>query len=292
MKRALVLSGGGNRGAFEVGAVSHLIKKEQWGFDIFSGSSVGALNAAYLAQGKNHWEQEKKIDSLRETWLSISGNRRIYRFNLFSIFGVFFGGSLYKPSGLEKLIQSLINPEALTGGKPLLIPTVALEDGELRFVDSRIESDRKEIMQFLLASASIPIFFPPVEIRQKHWVDGGLRDITPLNAVLNEDPQEVVIITTYPLTEKLEPVLPPFSQSRNPFAVIKRVLEILAAEIGSNDLKLTTRYTMYPQKRRIRLLLISPEEPLVEDSLNFSPKIINKYMALGSRAAENFRSLL
>ena len=46
MKRALVLSGGGSKGAFEVGAIAHLINKKV-DFQLFTGTSVGALNAAF-----------------------------------------------------------------------------------------------------------------------------------------------------------------------------------------------------------------------------------------------------
>ncbi|MGE5581959.1 MAG: patatin-like phospholipase family protein [Bacillota bacterium] len=293
MKRALVLSGGGNKGAFEVGALYHLIRNYHFNFDLFSGTSVGALNCAFLAQGRDPVEQSKRIAVLKEKWFAISGNRDIYYFNYFNIIRLFFGGSLYQPLGLKKLINSLISPDELAKGKPVLIPTVALEDGQLYIADSRNPGDRADMTCFVLASASLPVYFPPVKIRQKHWVDGGLRDITPLNAVLNEDPQEIVVITTYPVTSGLEPVFPPFKEVTNTFSVIHRVIDILTAEIGSNDLKVIQRIKQnnlnHCRKMPRRLIIISPEQPFTESSLKFSPRLIREYFQLGTKAAENAR---
>ncbi|HXZ80332.1 MAG TPA: patatin-like phospholipase family protein, partial [Terriglobales bacterium] len=48
--RALILSGGGVKGAFEAGAIYHLVVLRGCDFQDFAGVSVGALNAAMLAQ--------------------------------------------------------------------------------------------------------------------------------------------------------------------------------------------------------------------------------------------------
>ncbi|MBI3469491.1 MAG: patatin-like phospholipase family protein, partial [Planctomycetes bacterium] len=50
MKRALVLAGGGARGAYQVGMLQELVVNQGLDFTIIRGVSVGALNAAFLAQ--------------------------------------------------------------------------------------------------------------------------------------------------------------------------------------------------------------------------------------------------
>jgi CRP/FNR family transcriptional regulator, cyclic AMP receptor protein len=60
-RRALVLSGGGARGAYEAGVVTALCEREA--FDIVSGTSIGAINAALTAQGAT--------DRLRALWRSV-----------------------------------------------------------------------------------------------------------------------------------------------------------------------------------------------------------------------------
>ncbi len=289
MIRALVLSGGGGKGAFEVGALQYLIQQRQLEFDLFCGTSVGAINAAFLAQGANWSEQAERSAALSAKWLSFSGNRDIYRRNRFGLFNLLFGGALFRPVGLNRMIQSMIKPQSLMAGKRLMIPAVALEDGQLYFADSRKEADCHEMDRFVLASASIPVYFPPVEIRGKHWVDGGMRDLTPLSAVVNEYPDEIVVITTYPISSNLEPVFSPFRQVHNTLAVIKRIFDILSAEIGSNDLrvvkKVSQRFTSIWQPQGVRIVLIAPEQPLITGGLSFSPKLIREYFKLGGQAA-------
>ncbi|TCL70922.1 NTE family protein [Hydrogenispora ethanolica] len=289
MTRALVLSGGGGKGAFEVGALQQLIHQQQLDFDLFCGTSVGAINAAFLAQGASWSEQAEGIQTLAAKWFTLSGSRDIYRRNRFGLLNLLFGGALFSPVGLKRLIHSLIRPEKLRTGKRLMIPAVALEDGELYYADSGKEADCLEMERFVLASASIPVYFPPVIIRGKHWVDGGTRDLTPLSVVVKEAPQEIVVITTYPINSDLEPIFPPFRQFNNTLAIVKRILDILNAEIGSNDLrvvnKVNQRMSMLPRPQNTRIILVAPKQPLPTGGLSFSPKLIREYFQHGQQAA-------
>jgi NTE family protein len=72
-RKALVLSGGGAKGAFEVGAVRCLRDAAGVEFDIISGTSVGALNAAKLAEGG-----ARALSDLERLWLDMRGSWDIY----------------------------------------------------------------------------------------------------------------------------------------------------------------------------------------------------------------------
>jgi len=70
---ALVLSGGGARGAYEAGVLSYLLEHVYpklppgFEFDIVSGTSVGAIHAAFVAASA-HMEPAARARALRETW--------------------------------------------------------------------------------------------------------------------------------------------------------------------------------------------------------------------------------
>ena len=71
MGRALVLAGGGARGSFQVGVIHDLVLNRGLDFDVFFGASVGALNAAFMAQAKkdnnslaNLQQQSQELDQL------------------------------------------------------------------------------------------------------------------------------------------------------------------------------------------------------------------------------------
>ena len=72
MRRALVLAGGGARGAFQVGMLEELVINQEIDFDIIRGVSVGALNAAFLAQastqGNSLQNLKDAVGKLRELW--------------------------------------------------------------------------------------------------------------------------------------------------------------------------------------------------------------------------------
>ena len=52
MKKALVISGGGSKGAFAGGVAEYLMKKKNKSYDMFLGSSTGSLMVSHLALGK------------------------------------------------------------------------------------------------------------------------------------------------------------------------------------------------------------------------------------------------
>src|SRR5215469_13995273 len=88
--RALILSGGGLKGAFEAGAVYHLVVQRGCDFHDFAGISVGALNAAVLAQAppsedetESHANLAHRSEQLVGLWESFKGPRDILRHHRF-----------------------------------------------------------------------------------------------------------------------------------------------------------------------------------------------------------------
>src|SRR5512143_1220139 len=97
-KTALVLSGGGAKGAFQVGAEKYAREVKGYRWDVIAGVSVGALNGAMLAMGK--------YQRLFDIWNTIS-NDRVYTggFNLLSIIKLIFGAkSFYGNEPLRRML--------------------------------------------------------------------------------------------------------------------------------------------------------------------------------------------
>lgn len=292
MKRALVLAGGGSKGAFEVGAIDFLVRENGLDFDIYLGTSVGALNVGILSQSQNYHELCQQVQILKKLWLGIKGSKSIYHKNLFGIFSLIFKDSLYNPDGLKKLIKENIDPERLfkKTARVLKVATVAEETGELFYADNRSPELRTDFLSYILASASIPLFFPAVKINGKHWYDGGLRDMTPLGSVFRERPDEIVIILTFPINQNLAPVL--FTtKHQGALGVILRALEIMSNEISANDLQLANainnNYHHLFGRRCVPLRIIAPDRSLTGGNvLEFKPECIRNNMELGFLAAQ------
>jgi predicted acylesterase/phospholipase RssA len=104
--------------------------------------------------------------------------------------------SLLSMEPVRHLVETHIDPERVAGsGIVLRIGAVGLESGELRYVTERGELQTRDgepldqppvaLTEAILASASIPLVFPPTRLNDEHYVDGGVREILPLELAFN-----------------------------------------------------------------------------------------------------------
>src|ERR1044072_4157354 len=95
MHRALVLSGGGVRGSWQVGACQHLIVEKGVWFDIISGVSVGAVHGTTRPHARDLDSLGARLDRLRTVWFGMRGSENIYRRRRFGAFELPKWGGLY-----------------------------------------------------------------------------------------------------------------------------------------------------------------------------------------------------
>ena len=285
-KIALILSGGGARGAFQVGAEMYARQVKGYHWDIIAGVSVGAMNGAMLAM--------HRYQRLMEIWNTIS-NSQVYTggFNLPSLINLLFGAlSFYSNAPLQKMMK-----RELEAGKiidDLHVGVVSLVTGEyIQFTKEFLE-----LPEAILASASIPVVWPPVDISPEHMamVDGGVRNITPIGDVLDLEPDEIVIINCSPEHPRVLEKAPD-----NVLSIGMRALDIMQNEIFVNDVKEFLHINALVQEaekqgillhhpRTGRLLKYYPcvvIEPDVElgDTLDFSTRSVQSALKAGVRRA-------
>jgi NTE family protein len=99
--------------------------------------------------------------------------------------------SLLSMEPVRRLVEENIDPDRIAAsGMILRIGAVGLESGELRYITERGELQTRDgdpidqppvaLTEAVLASASIPLVFPPTRLNDEHYVDGGVREILPL----------------------------------------------------------------------------------------------------------------
>jgi NTE family protein len=218
---AVVLSGGGAKGAFQVGVLDELIERRGVSVDVFAGVSTGAIQALGGAQGD--------IPGLVEAWLSLRGNRDVYRSRGGVVGGLLGNDSLYDASPIRARIRMFADEAKLRAtGKRLLLGVVSLTTGRFRTVTEN--ADR--IADWVYASAAVPVFFRPlVDSSGEQWVDGGVRDVTPLDAALEQRPRAVLVVLASPA--------PGAPDARKRYgslvSVGLRAVSILQSEVLAND---------------------------------------------------------
>ncbi|HEV8286659.1 MAG TPA: patatin-like phospholipase family protein [Chitinophagaceae bacterium] len=201
MRRALVLSGGGAKGAFELGALEYIKENKPSFFDfrIIAGVSVGSLNAIMLAQDK--------FTELQKLWTEISNNKvytgsmpkNILQY-LWLVIRVLFGDRSIL--GIKPLIQQIRNYVDLADVKvDYRCGFVSLTTGEyVPCKHTAFGNDNENFRKAILASSTMPLIWTPVdEIRigteiYKQLVDGGVRNVSPLKDVIVDNPDEIIII--------------------------------------------------------------------------------------------------
>lgn len=186
--RAAVFSGGGVKGAFQLGAVKGAFRAHpDLAFDAVFGVSTGALNAALIAQGRNRTEQIERINTGLATYRRIRGNDDVVRGSRFlpiQVLNFLTRGYLYDPTPLKRLMHGAITSSGLKRGIHCGIGMVDLLSG--KYLESNANDWRfGNPFDRILASCTMPGYMPPVDVRSsdgERWllVDGGLRSITPL----------------------------------------------------------------------------------------------------------------
>lgn len=223
---AIVLSGGGAKGAFQVGVLDELITRRGVEVDIFAGVSTGAIQALGGAQGD--------IPGLMAAWLALRGNDDVYRGRPLGIIGGLLGAnSIYDTRPIRARIKAFADEAKLRAtGKKLLLGVVSLTSGQFR----SIHEDTPNIADWVYASSAMPVFFPPLltrdaQGREEQWVDGGVRNVTPLEAALEWNPRAVLVVSASPMN----PAPTPARLYDDLVAVALRSVGILQSEIVSND---------------------------------------------------------
>jgi len=285
-KRIAVLSGGGRNGAFQVGAMDEYFNNNGPDFDGFFGVSTGALSAAIMCQG-NQRHQLTVLDFIYTQ--EIIGNKSIYRSPPFGFLGDVYHfllkSSIYNPVGLRSLIKQYIDPRVYT--TQFGCGVTCIEDGKYYSILSDNHGELNSA--YILASASYPVFFPPVLIGGKHYIDGGVRRQTPLKDAVkylvslsdpkpvdgSVEPLELHIFLTSPLNAG-------FYTYDNPSALdlAFRSIDLLSTSIYIDDITSLLQYNSDPTKTFITAYLYVP---LINygDSLSFDPTTITKIIDAG-----------
>jgi Predicted esterase of the alpha-beta hydrolase superfamily len=228
MKTALVLSGGGASGAFQVGALKAL-HEAGITYDVVAGVSVGSLNGAMVAQGK--------IERLFEIWDKVEESDVFIRPSLLRVaWNLLWGGrAIYDATPLQEFIEREVCLRDVV--TRLYIGFSSLMDGQYHCVrDDDFFSDNG-FQKAILASSLMPLLWEPVpEIPLKGVTildgsDGGIKNVTPIDAVLDELPDRIIAISCN--TGQSEAC-----RTTNILQVAKRVVaDMMLSEIVKNDLE-------------------------------------------------------
>ena len=267
MSVALVLAGGGARGAYEAGALSVLLPELARRGErprLFVGTSVGAINASVLA-ATAHLPAQESVDSLVELWRTLTKDqviRPIAR-RQGPLAALRYAGELLSIPGVR--LPSMLDPEPLTGNLQSWIDWDRLganvDDGAvdtLAVVATSARTGRSVIfvdenegrahhrshavayapvrvgIDHVRASAAIPLLFPPVRVEEpataRGWYfDGGTRLNAPIKPALDLGAERLVVVACDSIAG---PVLTSDSPDEEPPDIGDGVLHLLEGALA------------------------------------------------------------
>jgi NTE family protein len=183
-KTAFVFSGGASLGAIQAGMLQALTEAEIHP-DIVLGTSVGAMNAGFVAGGGT-------ADELVDIWLGLRSSRV---FPVSPVLGLqgFLGkrNHFVSHAGVRRVLRHNLRFERLEDAAlPITVLATDVQTGQ----EVRLESG--PAVTAILASTSLPGVFAPVTHNGRVLVDGGVANNTPISAAIEAGATEVWVLNT------------------------------------------------------------------------------------------------
>lgn len=285
---ALVLSGGGARGAYQVGVLRYLARRyPELQIPIITGVSAGAINVALLAQ--HHGTFPQAVEELRAIWSELTPDR-IFRVDAPALLRNIgrWGIKLVGAGFVEPRARALMDTDPL---RSLLEETLKPVDGELTGIDynlhrgtlravalgttnyttgqsvvwvqgREIETWQRPMrravqtrlcVDHVMASAALPLFFPAVQIGS-HWHgDGGIRLTAPLSPALHLGAHKILAIANRHAPTFREAATPVTAGYPPPAQVIGMLYEAVFLDLIDQD-------AVRMQRMNLLLNKLKPEE--------------------------------
>ncbi|MBI3629495.1 MAG: patatin-like phospholipase family protein [Candidatus Rokubacteria bacterium] len=202
---ALILCGGGSRGAVEVGLYRALVELGIR-FDLIVGASVGAINGAAIAGGMSPGD-------LAAMWRALRA-RDVFRVNRRLLTRLLWADSLYDHRPLRRFLEPRLPARTFAALKtPLIVTATNFETGE------PVTLRQGDLIEAIMASVALPGLFPPQRIGGVQVVDGGLTANVPIEVAVAHGADRV-IFTLCGCCERLT------GTARGLFGIFARALSI------------------------------------------------------------------
>ena len=258
-KMALVLTGGGARGAYQVGIIRGLAQHfPETRFPLLTGVSAGAINTASLANSSTPLPET--AEALTALWLGLSPER-IFRVDSTSLVRNVLRWGLRLISGgasAAPQVQGLLDTTPL---RRLLTKSLEVSNGEIGGIAENLERGRLQAfatstvsystgqtvtwvqgsqmdnwerpgrvgrkteitVDHIMASSALPMLFPAVRIGTSWYGDGGVRQHTPLGPAIHLGADKILAVSTrHPPSS--DPVASPLVEPYPPPAQLAGVL--------------------------------------------------------------------
>jgi len=191
-KLAFALSGGGSRGALQIGAMYALL---EYGLqpDLLIGASIGAVNATFLAL-KGY--SKVSLDSLASAWRMANATDLMPANYIWLTVRAMFNRSSNDPS---RRLRDFFIAQGVAPGlsfKEIIQPNLVIISADLNTGKPILHGEQLEdnVLDALLLSTALPPWFMPVRKEDRYLMDGGVVSNLPVEPALKLGATEIVAL--------------------------------------------------------------------------------------------------
>jgi NTE family protein len=273
--RALVISGGGSKGAFAGGIAEYLINECGYKYDLLVGCSTGSLLLTHLAIGE--------IDKIKEVFTSVT-QKDIFSISPFKIHKTELGydtrinhiNTLHtflkgcptfgETENLRKLIKRTISKDdfEMIGklNKKVIFTVSNLTEQKVEYISSD-ECDYESFCDWAWASTNFVPFMSVFEKNGCQYADGGFGSHIPIFAAFENNACEVdVIILENEDPDRTQPL------SKNAFSLLMKTMRFMATQLKLKDVMIGKLVGM---KEKVDIQVYFTPIELTDNSLIFDP---------------------
>ena len=193
MKRAIVLSGGGSKGAYQIG-VWKALRKLKIKYDIVTGTSIGSVNGIMMVQNEYHkasflWKNIRFNDIFDVEFPKNAKLLEVYK----KYIKQFLKNGGMETSKIYHFINSSFDARKFYNSKiDYGIVTYNITDMKSETITKK--ENKEDIVKYVLASSTCFPAFQITEIDETHYIDGGYYDNLPINLAIEMGADEIIAV--------------------------------------------------------------------------------------------------
>lgn len=294
--RALVISGGGSKGAFAGGVAQYLIEKNGHKYDLLLGTSTGSLLIPHLALGK--------VKKIYDIYTNVNENRifnvnpfvvktrdgvEIVTINHMNVLRQFvkkrrtFGES----KNLRKYIRESLTREEFQALKTsdcnIVVTVTNISRNEVEYKCLR-DFDYEEFCDWIWISCNYIPFMSLVERNGSFYGDGGFSNLVPIREAIQRGATEIDVVVL-----EMESMATPKVIGKNPFSLMVDLFGTLLDQVEKHDI---TIGKLAAKNKNVKLNIYYTPTSLTTNALIFNKEKMKKWWHEGYEYAQNKSDLM
>lgn len=296
MKKALVISGGGSKGAFAGGVAQYLMTKDLREYDLFLGTSTGSLMVSHLALGMldelkiiyTNVNQESIFSNNPFIIKKVAGENVVTINHLNTLWNFLNGRKTFGESkNLRKLICDNVTKEMFESiqknNKEVVVTLSNLTSNQIEYKSSN-ECSYEDFCDWIWGSCNYVPFMSLLEKDKQQYADGGFGALVPIRQAILRGATEIDAIILETEVSQINRI-----PSKNPFSLLFDVFDFMLAHVERHNI---TIGKLAANSKDVKLNLYYTPTVLTTNSLVFDKKLMTKWWESGFEYAKSKREEL